>query len=146
LEDSQEQMDLAMAETLHIKGVESLISNIKQVSHKHFKREICGFIGFDTDQMKFVLQHEENVSPDPASYFLINPLNYLLFKENYEMVAIFHSHIMGDEEPSEFDIKMADNCCQPFLIYSLNTKKINIYQPKNVEANVNILERIKGSI
>jgi hypothetical protein len=38
---------------------------------------------------------------------------------------------------------MADNCCQPFLIYSLNTKKINIYTPETIESDVNILERVK---
>ena len=48
------------------------------------------------------------------------------------------------ETESEFDMKMSDNCCQPFLIYSLNTKKINIYTPKTIEADVNILERIKA--
>jgi len=60
-------------------------------------------------------------------------------------VAVFHSHILGDEKESEFDVKMSDNCCQPFLIYSLNTKKINIYTPKTIEADVNILERIKAA-
>ena len=61
------------------------------------------------------------------------------------MVAIFHSHISGNEEASEFDIKMADNCCQEFLIYSLNSKKINIYTPETIEADVSILERIKAA-
>ncbi len=61
------------------------------------------------------------------------------------MIAVFHSHIRGDETESEFDVKMADNCCQPFLIYSLNTKKINIYTPKTIEADVNKLERIKAA-
>jgi len=41
-------------------------------------------------------------------------------------------------------VKMAENCCQPFLIYSLNSKKINIYTPENTEADVKILERIKA--
>ena len=59
------------------------------------------------------------------------------------MVAIFHSHILGDESESEFDVKMANNCCQAFLIYGINTKKINIYCPKNIEGNVKVLERIK---
>jgi proteasome lid subunit RPN8/RPN11 len=61
------------------------------------------------------------------------------------MIGVFHSHISGDEKESEFDIKMADNCCQPFLIYSLNTKKINIYTPKTIESDVNILERVKAA-
>ncbi len=138
-------MGLAMEEIQNIKGERRALRYIKELSHKNFTREICGFLGFDSETKSYVVKEEDNISPDPRSYFLINPLNYLLFKEQYEMVAIFHSHIQGDETASEFDVKMADNCCQPFLIYSLNTKKINIYTPKTIEANVSILERIKGA-
>lgn len=139
-------MDLVMAETQHIKGGKQVLHRIKEISHKNFKAEICGFLGFDEAQDSYVLQQEENISPEPTTYFLINPLNYLLFKEKYQMVAVYHSHIVGDEEPSEFDVKMADNCCQAFLIYSINSKKINIFTPKTIEADVNILERIKAAL
>ena len=144
MEVSQELMDLAMEEPQTFKREAKALGYIKEISHKNFTREICGFLGFDHKSNCYVVQREENISPDPRTYFLINPLNYLLFKDQYDMVAIFHSHIVGNEEPSEFDVKMADNCCQPFLIYSLNTKKINIYTPKTIEADVNILERIKA--
>ena len=113
------------------------------MSHEHFKQEICGFLGYDREKKEFIVQKEENIAVDPRSHFLINPLSYLLFKDSYSMIAVFHSHIVGDEKESEFDIKMADNCCQPFLIYSLNTKKINIYTPETIESDVNILDRIK---
>ena len=138
-------MDLAMAEIQHFKGERATLHRIKEIAHQNFKREICGFLGFCEEKQKYVVQVEKNISPKPAAYFLINPLNYLLFKEKYKMVAIFHSHITGNEDESEFDIKMADNCCQPFLIYSLNSKKINIYTPETIEADVNRLERIKAA-
>tara|TARA_R100001086_G_scaffold164353_1_gene88748 strand:- start:402 stop:824 length:423 start_codon:yes stop_codon:yes gene_type:complete len=140
-------MDLVMEETLQfIKGEHSALKSIKENAHKNFTKEICGFLGFDKAQNKYVIKVERNVSEDPANYFMINPLSYLLFKEDYEMIAVFHSHIHGDEKESEFDIKMANNCCQPFLIYSLNTKKINIYTPESTEADVNKVERIKAAI
>ena len=69
-----------------------------------------------------------------------------MFKDNCKMVGVFHSHITGDESPSEFDVKMSENCCQPFIIYSLNSKKINIYTPKTSEVDVNILNRIKAAV
>ena len=137
-------MDLVMAETHKFKGEVSALHKIKEMAHKYFTKEICGFLGYDKKNKEFVVQLEDNASDDPKSYFLINPLSYLLFKDSYEMVAVFHSHILGDETESEFDVKMSDNCCQAFLIYSLNTKKINIYTPKTIEADVNILERIKA--
>ena len=148
MEDTQEQMALAMEETRKYfkkRGEKSALQKIKELAHKNFTKEICGFLGFDTEQKKYVVKLEDNISEAPQNQFVINPLNYLLFKEDYEMIAVFHSHIRGDETESEFDVKMADNCCQPFLIYSLNTKKINIYTPKTIEADVNKLERIKAA-
>jgi len=135
-------MDLAMREC--VKEEKEALEYIKKLSHKNFKGEICGFLGYDYSTNQYIVQQEENIAPDPSSLFIINPLNYLLFKDSYRMVAIFHSHIVGDESASEFDVKMAENCCQPFLIYSLNSKKINIYTPENTEADVKILERIKA--
>ena len=138
-------MDLIMEQPIHIKGPKKALTTIKEIAHKNFKREICGFLGFDKDKKQYLIQVEENASEDPANFFLINPLSYLLFKDDYEMIGVFHSHIMGDENPSEFDVKMSENCCQPFIIYSLNSKKINIYTPKTSEADVNILNRIKAA-
>tara|TARA_R110002110_G_scaffold168233_1_gene369645 strand:+ start:310 stop:717 length:408 start_codon:yes stop_codon:yes gene_type:complete len=132
-----------MAEILRFKNIRETVSCIKKICRSSFRREVCGFVGFDHEADEYLVKEEENVSPEPTSYFLINPLNYLLFKDDYAMVAIFHSHLVADEKESEFDIKMSDNCCQAFLIYSLNTKKINIYSPENLEGDVNILERFK---
>ena len=133
-----------MQEVHKCKGEITALHKIKEMSHEHFKQEICGFLGYDYEKKEFIVQKEENIAKDPRSHFLISPLNYLLFKDSYGMIAIFHSHIIGDETESEFDVKMSDNCCQPFLIYSLNTKKINIYTPETIESDVNILERIKA--
>ena len=132
-----------MQEVHKCKGEITALHKIKEMSHEHFKQEICGFLGYDHEEKEFIVQKEDNIAEDPRSHFLINPLSYLLFKDSYSMIAVFHSHIIGDETESEFDIKMADNCCQPFLIYSLNTKKINIYTPETIESDVNILDRIK---
>ena len=133
-----------MQEIHKCKGEVTALHKIKEISHKYFKQEICGFLGYDNEKKEFIIQKEDNIATDPRSHFLINPLSYLLFKDSYSMIAVFHSHIIGDETESEFDVKMSDNCCQPFLIYSLNTKKINIYTPETIESDVNILERIKA--
>ncbi len=134
-----------MEEIHHIKAPQYALQKIKELCHKNLKQEICGFLGFNEDSDEYIVKQEVNVSSEPFSYFLMDPLAYLLFKDKYQFIAVFHSHIVGTEEPSEFDIKMADNCCQPFLIYSLNTQKINIYQPQTVECDVNRLNRIKAA-
>jgi len=133
-----------MQEIHKCKGEVTALHKIKEMSHEHFKQEICGFLGYDNEKKEFIIQKEDNIATNPRSHFLINPLSYLLFKDSYSMIAVFHSHIIGDETESEFDVKMSDNCCQPFLICSLNTKKINIYTPETIESDVNILERIKA--
>ena len=105
--------------------------------------EVCGFLGFNRKKEAYVVQNEKNVSQDPSDYFMIDPLNYLIFKENYDLLAVYHSHINTDAEPSEFDVKMSENCCIPFLIYSIETKKFNLYKPQNLEIDVNIYNRFK---
>ena len=134
-----------MEEITRTKTAKEALTVIKKLAHKNFKREICGFLGFDADKREYLVQLEQNIAEDPSNFFLINPLSFLLFKDDYEMIGVFHSHIKGDEKESEFDVKMSENCCQPFIIYSLNSKKINIYTPKLLEVDVNILNRIKAA-
>jgi len=105
--------------------------------------EICGFLGFDREKEAYVVQNEKNVAEDPSKHFMIDPLNYLLFKERYDLLAVYHSHINTDAEPSEFDVKMSNNCCIPFLIYSIETKKFDLYEPQNLETDVNTYNRFK---
>ena len=105
--------------------------------------EICGFLGFDREKETYVVQNEKNVAEDPSKHFMIDPLNYLLFKERYDLLAVYHSHINTDAEPSEFDVKMSNNCCIPFLIYSIETKKFDLYEPQNLEIDVNTYNRFK---
>lgn len=107
-------------------------------------QEVCGFIGWDRNQ--YIATVEKNDAADPKNFFLINPASYLMFSEDYEMLAIFHSHIIGDENPSEFDIKMSEACCIPFVIYSLNTKKFHIYEPHHSELNVKAFARLKEAL
>lgn len=106
--------------------------------------EVCGFLGFDEESKQFVVQIEKNQASDPKSFFLIDPISFLKFKQQYSIAAVFHSHVTGDERPSEFDIKMSEACCLPFIIFSINSKKFHIYEPKNKDYDVNILEKVKG--
>ena len=44
-------MDLAMEETpIFINGERSALQKIKEIAHKNFTKEICGFLGFDKKQ------------------------------------------------------------------------------------------------
>lgn len=119
---------------------------IKESCFKNMNQEVCGFIGYDEKERKYVAKVEKNEAIDPKLFFMINPVNYLYFKKEYSILCIFHSHIFGDEEPSEFDIKMSESCCLPFVIFSLNTGKFFIYEPKNKNYNVNKFNSFKSKI
>ena len=139
-------MDLDMDQEHKFKTPKAAFRKIREIAHKSPQMEVCGFLGFDEDGQFFVVREEYISSPWPAEFFLIDSVNYLLFKDKYHLVGLFHSHIRGDEQPSDFDIRMAQNCCVPFLIYSLNTKKIHIYEPQNIECNVNIVRRLRALV
>ena len=77
-----------MEQPIRIKGPKKALTKIKQIAHENFRSEICGFLGFDEDKKEYLIQLEQNVSEDPSNFFLINPLSYLLFKDDYQMIAI----------------------------------------------------------
>jgi proteasome lid subunit RPN8/RPN11 len=135
-----------MDKILKHRFVSRIVSFIKENSHLYCSNEICGFIGWDDEEQKFVVSIEKNQAEDPRNFFMISPSSYYQFAYKYDMLGIFHSHIIGDEQPSEFDIKMSEACCLPFLIYSLNTKNFNIYEPKHSELNVKAFARLKEKL
>lgn len=131
-------------ETYKSKQLKRAISKIAEISEKKFTQEVCGILGYDGSN--YIIQECKNISDNPSQQFVMDPIQYLMFKEEYSTIAIFHSHITGDEKPSEFDIMMSENSCVPFLIYSLNTKSVYIHTPKHIDADKKNLEKVKEKI
>lgn len=124
-------------------NIKESLQQIVDESESNCFIEICGFLGFDREKKAYIIQNQKNIAEDPSKHFMIDPLSYLLFKERYDLLAVYHSHINSDAEPSEFDIKMSNTCCIPFLIYSTETKKFHLYEPQNLETDVIIHNRFK---
>ena len=135
-----------MEDKIKSKSINDIKDFIIQKSLKNFHTEICGFVGFEDSTNQFVATLEKNIATDPKSFFMMSPVKYLKFKNDYSLISIFHSHIVGDELPSEFDIKMSESCCLSFSIFSINSKKFHIYEPKNKDYDVNILQKVKDKI
>ena len=131
-------------EIFESQDLEKCLDKIKDWSTKRKAVEICGFLGFKND--KYILWHCQNIAEDPTKYFAIDPLDFLVFKEENKILCVFHSHIFGNENPSEFDVTMSENCCVPFMIYSLNTKKFKLFKPKTNEADSFILSKVEKAI
>jgi len=96
--------------------------------------EICGLLGKSGENYIPVIL--KNKHSDPKNYFAIDPLEYLKFSRENEMVAVFHSHCIGDSQPSDFDKANSENTEMPFLIYSLPEKKFSLYQPEDHTCNI----------
>lgn len=125
-------------EKLKTPSEDDVLNKIKKWSSVNFSSEVCGLIGQENENYVVVLC--ANKSKNPSSSFVIDPLEYLLFLEKYNVIGLFHSHITGDETESEKDIMMSENSCLPFFIYSLNTENFNIYVPKKSKVNVETLD------
>lgn len=146
LEDSLERINLNMSDKIYIfDNIEDSLFYLKKESETNLLCEVCGLLG-QTKDGKFIYKRMQNRSKDPASYFIVDPYDYLKFIKDYFAVAIFHSHIAGDEKASEFDEKTSENCCLPFIIYSINTEKFFIYEPQYKDYDVNHINRLKVKI
>lgn len=133
-----------MVKEIKHKSITKIRDFIINACNAQVSQEVCGFIGWNGSE--YVATVEKNDAIDPKNFFVINPASYLMFTQDNDMLAIFHSHIIGDETPSEFDIKMSEACCIPFVIYSLNTKKFQIYEPNHLELNVKAFARLKETL
>jgi proteasome lid subunit RPN8/RPN11 len=118
---------------------------LKKEAEYSLLAEICCLIGTDEEE-NIIYQQVQNRSKNPESYFMVDPYDYLSFINKYSCLCIFHSHLIEDEKPSDFDIKTSENCCYPFLIYSVVTEKFHIYEPEHKDYDVNIINRLKELI
>lgn len=107
-------------------------------------REIVGFLGLK-DGKPFA-KVVKNRAPDPQNYFAVDPLEYLDFQNTYEFLAVFHSHIYGDSQFSEWDKVTSDNCLVPFVVYSLSEDKFNFYSPPDCSVDLANMEVLVNSI
>jgi proteasome lid subunit RPN8/RPN11 len=85
-------------------SLNEILNFIKIDAEKNLFCEICGFIGINKNN-KFIYKRMANKSKNPESYFIIDPYDFLNFIKDYSLLVIYHSHLFGDANPSEFDQK-----------------------------------------
>ena len=140
-----EQISLNMNKVKTFHKIQDLFSFLKDESESSLFAELCGMIGLD-ESLNIVYKTMQNRSKNPEIYFSIDPYEYLLFTKEYKCLGVFHSHLTGDEQPSDFDMKTSENCCYPFVIYSVCSEKFFIYEPHYKDYDVNIIQRLKEKI
>lgn len=97
------------------------------------KLESCGFVVFEDGQLK--IQPMDNMAEDPEKNFYIGAKDFLFAKNNYEIIAVYHSHPEGDENPSVYDKNSAEASCYPFVIFCLSNRKFGVYEPEFMDCD-----------
>lgn len=122
----------------HNNFLKEIIAASKESSFK----EICGFVYFDGE---FKFQKATNFATD-MDFFEIHPFEFLNFKKNKNLVAIFHSHIDCDEKISQVDIDSCENCLYPYLIFSTKTNKFSFYYKEDFEPSKELIKKLEECI
>jgi proteasome lid subunit RPN8/RPN11 len=134
-----------MIKEYFFEDLKDLLNFLKTEAESNLFSEICAVVGINSEE-KYCCRFMQNRSKNPENYFTIDPYDYLSFILKNNCFGIFHNHLLGDEKPSDFDIKTSENCCYPFIIYSITTEKFFIYEPENKDYDVNIISRLKELI
>jgi|SRR6478736_7164715 len=127
-----------------INNLKTCLEYLKKESTAHPNREIVGFLGIKEN--KPVAKIVKNRASDPQKYFSVDPLELLDFQNNQDFLAIFHSHIYGDSQFSEWDTVTSDNCLIPFVVYSLPEDRFNIYVPNESLVEKSNLEFLRAAL
>lgn len=135
MEDSQEHMNTHQNN--------NFINEIIKFSESSPLREVCGLIIYKDGGLVFEKMINHSHKDD---YFKVDPICFLEKSLSNELVAIFHTHIDSEEYPSEYDIQNSKNCLYPFLIYSLETKKFNLFDMPEFKGPENGVNMLKGAI
>jgi len=112
-------------------NVSDILTKTRELCEAKSYFETCGLIGFKDG--KYIVRECENLSLDPSHEFVLSPLDYIVFKEEFELMCIYHSHPIGDSKPSDHDMLASENACVPYLIYSVENKSLDLYEPKSSE-------------
>lgn len=130
--------------SLKSKAFNEVLDFLKEYCSRYFNIECCALIGKQKNY--FVAEIMPNRSPQPNDFFCVDPIDFLRFKNENELLCLFHSHPSTDEEFSELDVANSDALCVPSMIYSLKTDNFAFYEPKECEVDVKILKKIKKNL
>lgn len=122
----------------------SIKGKVELECEKDISQERCGFVVHKDGELDLIMC--ENRAEDKKNQFYIPAKEFLYIKNNNDIVAIYHSHNDGSEEPSDFDKKSADIICYPFLIYCTKNNKFGIHVPEYSDAQTEHLEKLKEAV
>ena len=122
-----------------------MIEKIKKECLQNTTEESCGLIVFIKKRTRIVPCF--NWAEDKENTFKIDVGDYVKALRVGEIFGVYHSHVNSGEEFSKKDIIHCEELGLPYFVYSLKTKKHNLYLPKKTKRGsksfINFLRRIK---
>ena len=122
-----------------------MMSEIECECKKNPAEESCGLVVFINKRTRIVPCF--NWAEDRESTFKIETGDYVRASKEGEIFGVYHSHVDVAAEFSEKDIIHSKALMVPYFVYSLKTKKHNVYLPdrlkKGTKSFSNFLNRIK---
>ena len=99
---------------------------IREEALANHTEEVCGFVVRNGKEISAVKAN--NDAEDKVHLFQINPIQFLsTFQNNDEVLYVYHSHLTGSAEPSDFDLVMSKHADIDFLIYSIRDDNFKIH-------------------
>jgi proteasome lid subunit RPN8/RPN11 len=117
---------------------------IEVEAEKKPNEEVCGFVVEQDNEFKLVTA--ENRSQNKEQEFYIPARDFLYIKSKHNIVAVYHSHPQGGDQPSDFDKTTADLICYPFVIYSVEKNIFGFYEPEHSDANSEHWKKLKEEL
>lgn len=104
------------------------------ISHSESKpnEEVCGLI-LKHPSGEVLIEKVQNTHSDKENGFYMPQSLLIKHLISKTILGIYHSHPKSSEKPSVIDVKMSEEICLPYLIYSLKTKKFFLYFPESYE-------------
>lgn len=106
----------------------NLKQQIKLHASENPDQECCGIVYLDKNQSVCSVR-SKNIHPDPCNFFEIPIEDIQFIKDNFSILATYHSHPRDCSSPSDFDVLNAEELCLPYYIYSLADDDFNLYRP-----------------
>ncbi len=129
-----------------IRNKDNIKNQLIDFAEENAEKEICGFILYEKGD--FVFAESRNYSMREEEAFEIHPADFLLKKLTGNLVAIFHSHPVGqgDSTPSSYDMITSRECLYPYLIYSCESKTFNFFYEDHFEPEISVIKELEGVI
>lgn len=120
---------------------DSVVANVFKHAEETQPRECCGLVIAVGKDIEYVPCR--NLSPHKDT-FVLDPQDYAAAEDRGRIVAIAHSHVYENPEPSMADIESCNSSALPWLIVNYPTGKHTVTLPG--EREVPLLDRpfVKG--